>query len=330
MAGGLLALLDDVALIARTAAASADDVGALVGKTTAKSAGVVIDDAAVTPGYLEGAKPARELPMIWRITKGSLRNKLVIILPVLLLLSWIAPWSLMPILMLGGTYLCYEGAHKVVALFTGHGSHDTPVRESGEEAEDKLVRGAITTDLILSAEIMVIAMNGIVEETFWTRVVVLVIVALLITVAVYGAVALLVKLDDIGLGMIKRGRAPGFGRGLVKAMPVILGTIGVVGTFAMLWVGGHIIVQGLTDTGLWSWPYDTIHHWEQAAGGGVLGWLANTGASLVVGLMWGLVAYAVVEGVKAVLPGGKSDGEHVANALAGPGSTASRTMTTSD
>lgn len=322
MAGGLLALLDDVALIARTAAASADDVGALVGKTTAKSAGVVIDDAAVTPGFLAGASPARELPMIWRITKGSLRNKLLVILPILLLLSWLAPWSLTPILMLGGTYLCYEGAHKVVSLFTGHGSHDTPVRESGDQAEDKLVRGAITTDLILSAEIMVIAMNGIVEESFWTRVFVLILVAIVITFGVYGAVALLVKLDDIGLGMIKRGNAPRLGRGLVKAMPLILGTIGVVGTFAMLWVGGHIVVQGIDNVGLWSWPYETIHHWEVAAGGGALGWLVNTGASLVVGLIWGLLAYAVVEGVKALLPGAKADGEHAANAVMGSGSTA--------
>lgn len=330
MAGGLLALLDDVALIARTAAASADDVGALVGKTTAKSAGVVIDDAAVTPGYLEGAKPARELPMIWRITKGSLRNKLIIILPILLLLSWLAPWSLTPILMIGGTYLCYEGAHKVIGLFTGHGSHDTPVQESGEEAEDKLVRGAITTDLILSAEIMVIAMNGIVEEAFWTRVIVLILVAIVITIAVYGAVGLLVKLDDIGLGMIKRGNAPGLGRGLVKAMPIILGTIGIVGTFAMLWVGGHIIVQGVDTVGLWSWPYETIHHWEEAAGGGSLGWLVNTGASLIAGLLWGLVAYAVIEGVKALLPGKKADGEHAANAVVGSGSGSGSTAASSN
>ena len=252
MAGGLLALLDDVALIARSAAASVDDVGALVGKTAAKSAGVVIDDAAVTPGYLEGAKPARELPMIWRITKGSLINKLVIILPILLLLSWLAPWTLTPILMLGGTYLCYEGAHKVIGLFRGHDEEAAPASESGKEAEDKMVKGAITTDLILSAEIMVISLNAVLDESFWMRVAVLIAVGVLITAGVYGAVALLVKLDDIGLGMVRRGRAPRLGRGLVKAMPVILNVIAVVGTFAMLWVGGHLIVQGLADMGLWS------------------------------------------------------------------------------
>lgn len=317
MAGGLLALLDDVALIARSAAASVDDVGALVGKTAAKSAGVVIDDAAVTPGYLQGAKPARELPMIWRITKGSLINKLVIILPILLLLSWLAPWTLTPILMLGGTYLCYEGAHKVIGLFRGHDEEAAPASESGKEAEDKMVKGAITTDLILSAEIMVISLNAVLDESFWMRVAVLIAVGVLITAGVYGAVALLVKLDDIGLGMVRRGRAPRLGRGLVKAMPVILNVIAVVGTFAMLWVGGHLITQGLADMSVWSWPYETIHHWEEAAGGGFLGWLINTVASLVVGLVWGVLAYGIVEGVKAVVPGLKADGEHAANAVAG-------------
>ncbi|GAB3939569.1 DUF808 domain-containing protein [Corynebacterium tapiri] len=316
MAGGLLALFDDVALIARTAAANMDDVAALTGKTTAKSAGVVIDDAAVTPGYLEGASPQRELPMIWRITKGSLINKLVIILPIALLLSWLAPWALMPILMIGGTYLCYEGAHKVIhailhKLGKGHEEKATPVADAGPDAEDKLVKSAIRTDLILSAEIMVISLNSVIEETFAMRLAVLVIVAIVITLAVYGAVALLVKLDDIGLGMVKRGRAAGFGRGLVKAMPIVLNAISIIGTFAMLWVGGHIITKGLADTGLWHWPYETAHHFAEAAGGGFLGWAADTAFSLVVGAIWGTIVYFLVEAVKAVLPGKKSDGEHV-------------------
>lgn len=305
MAGGLLALLDDVSLIARNAAATADDVAGLVGKTAAKSAGVVIDDAAVTPGYLQGASPARELPMIWRITKGSLVNKLIIILPIALLLSWIAPWLLTPILMLGGTYLCYEGAHKIVAAITGHNAHTTPVREQGPEAEDKMVKSAITTDLILSAEIMVISMNAVIDEPFWTRFWVLVVVAILITLGVYGAVALLVKLDDIGLGVIERGNAPRLGHGLVKAMPIILNIIAVVGTFAMLWVGGHIILVGLSDTGWWPAPYELIHGWEVAAGGGFVGWLVNTACSLVVGLIWGLIIVGIVEAIKKVLPTNK-------------------------
>lgn len=317
MAGGLLALLDDVALIARSAAASVDDVSAMVGKTAVKSAGVVIDDAAVAPGYLEGAKPSRELPMIWRITKGSLINKLVIILPILLLLSWLAPWSLPIILMLGGTYLCYEGAHKVIHALSSHSEESESASDTGPDAEDKMVKGAITTDLILSAEIMVISLNSIMDQSFWMRVFVLIGVAILITVGVYGAVALLVKLDDIGVGMIRRGRAETLGRGLVTAMPIILAVISVVGTFAMLWVGGHIIVQNLDSLNIWSWPYSTIHGWEVAVGGGFLGWLVNTAASLVVGLIWGVVAYAIVEGVKAMLPGMKADGEHAANSVAG-------------
>lgn len=294
MAGGLLALLDDVALIARKAAATVDDVASLAGKTSLKSAGVVIDDAAVTPGYLEGASPARELPMIWRITKGSLINKLVIILPIAMALSVWAPGLLTPLLMLGGTYLAFEGAHKIVSALTGHGEHDAPVKETGPEAEDKLVRSAITTDLILSAEIMVISLNSVLDYGFWLRLVTLVVVAVLITAVVYGAVALLVKLDDIGLGMVKRGQAPNLGRGLVKAMPVVLNVIAVVGTFAMLWVGGHILVVGMDEL-FWSWPYETIHGWETAVGGGILGWLVNTAGSLVVGLIWGLVVYAFIE-----------------------------------
>ncbi|AKK10808.1 DUF808 domain-containing protein [Corynebacterium uterequi] len=322
MAGGLLALLDDVALIARNAAASIDDVAALTGKTTMKSAGVVIDDAAVTPGFLEGSSPKRELPMIWRITKGSLINKLVIILPIAMLLSWLAPWALTPLLMLGGTYLCYEGAHKVLGAVLGHGSHEEPARDSGPEAEDKLVKAAITTDLILSAEIMVISLNSVLDQSFWMRLGVLIAVGIVITLGVYGAVALLVKLDDIGVGMIKRGRGEALGRGLVRAMPIILGTISVVGTFAMLWVGGHIVVAGLAEL-VWSWPYDLIHnfeHWAHHLGGGALGWLANTVGSLIFGLAWGFVAYGVVEGVEALIPGHKATPEHIANRAAGAAS----------
>lgn len=311
MAGGLLALLDDVALIARSAAASADDVAALTGKTAAKSAGVVIDDAAVTPGYLTGVRPAAELPMIWRITKGSLRNKLVIILPIALLLSWLAPWALTPILMLGGTYLCYEGAHKVIGAFRGHDHEQHAAAESGPDAEDKLVKAAITTDLILSAEIMVISLNSVLDESFWVRSVVLVLVAIGITIGVYGAVALLIKLDDIGLHLIERDSAPGVGRLLVRGMPVILNIIAVVGTAAMFWVGGHIIVVGFDEL-LWSGPYELIHHLETAVGAGALGWLVNTVSSLLIGVVWGVVTYLIVEGAKALLPGAGADGEHAA------------------
>ena len=304
MAGGLLALLDDVALIARAAAASVDDVAAAAGKTSVKAAGVVVDDAAVTPRFVTGIAPARELPMIWRITKGSLFNKLVIILPIALLLSWIAPWALTPILMLGGTYLCYEGAHKVLHKLKGHskGEGDTAAHgvEKTSADEDKLVKGAITTDLILSAEIMVISLNEVTDQPMAFRAAVLVVVAIGITALVYGAVGLLVKMDDVGLHMAERGGpGAGFGRGLVTAMPKVLSVIAVVGTFAMLWVGGHIILAGLAEFGL-SWPYDTIHHLEVAAGGGILGWLVNTFFSLIFGLLWGIVVALLVDAVKAL------------------------------
>ncbi|NLF92221.1 MAG: DUF808 domain-containing protein, partial [Corynebacterium marinum] len=210
MAGGLIALLDDVALIARAAAASVDDVAAAAGKTSVKAAGVVVDDAAVTPRFVTGVTPARELPMIWRITKGSLINKLVIILPIALFLSWIAPWALTPILMIGGTYLCYEGAEKVLAKVLGHGGHDKPAKDKSPVAEDQLVKGAIMTDLILSAEIMVISLNEVSDQPMIFRAAVLVVVAIGITALVYGAVALLVKMDDIGLRMVSRG-GPGAG-----------------------------------------------------------------------------------------------------------------------
>lgn len=301
MAGGLVALLDDVALIARTAASGLDDVAAAAGRTSVKAAGVVVDDAAVTPRYVAGVTPARELPMIWRITKGSLFNKLVIILPIALLLSWIAPWALTPILMVGGTYLCFEGAEKILGRALGHGKKETPARDQGPGAEDALVKGAITTDLILSAEIMVISLNEVATEPLLFRAGVLVIVAVGITALVYGAVALLVKMDDIGLHLVERGGpGAGFGRGLVAAMPKVLTAISFIGTFAMLWVGGHILVVGLEEFGF-VWPYEFIHGLEVGVGGGVLGWLVNTSLSLIVGLIWGAVVVGVVEGVRRAL-----------------------------
>ncbi|MDO5668652.1 MAG: DUF808 domain-containing protein [Corynebacterium sp.] len=303
MAGGLLALLDDVALIARAAAASVDDVAAAAGRTSMKAAGVVVDDAAVTPRFVTGIQPARELPMIWRITKGSLFNKLVIILPIALLLSWIAPWALTPILMIGGTYLCFEGAHKILHKLRGHAKDGDHSNAQGVDKtpadEDKLVKGAITTDLILSAEIMVISLNEVADQPMAFRAAVLIVVAIGITALVYGAVALLVKMDDIGLHMAERGGpGAGFGRGLVHAMPKVLSFIGIVGTFAMLWVGGHIIVVGLEEFGF-TWPYDFIHGMEVAVGGGFIGWVVNTFFSLVVGLLWGLVVALAFDGVKA-------------------------------
>ncbi|MEX3506478.1 DUF808 domain-containing protein [Corynebacterium sp. LK2590] len=301
MTGGLLALFDDIALIARSAASSIDDVAALTGKTSAKAVGVVVDDAAVTPQYVAGVDPKRELPMIWRITKGSLVNKLIIILPVALLLSWLAPWALTPILMLGGCYLCFEGAHKIAAkLLPGMQDQETPVRESGPEAEDSLVSSAIRTDLILSAEIMVIALNELMEESFGLRVVTLITIAIVFTLGVYGAVAVLVKMDDIGLRLLERREGNSFvGKALVKGMPYVLHIIGIIGTAAMLWVGGHILTSGLAEFGL-SAPADAVHHLSQLVPAGVLEWLVDTAGSMVFGFMGGAIIVAVVEGIQHV------------------------------
>jgi predicted DNA repair protein MutK len=316
MSGGLVALLDDVAALARVTAASVDDIGAAAGRASMKAAGVVVDDTAVTPQYVHGISPARELPIIWRITKGSLRNKLVFILPVALLLSQFAPWLLTPILMLGGSYLCFEGAEKIWAKLSGHGAKTkTPVVQKGKEAEDTMVGGAVRTDLILSAEIMVISLNEVAEETLLSRAAILVVVAIGITALVYGVVALIIRMDDFGLHLAER-TSPGaqkVGRGLVKGMPVLLTGISVVGTAAMLWVGGHIILVGVDELG-WHAPYEAVHHVEvlvhDAVAGGLgaaLAWLTNTFFSAVLGVLWGAVLVLVWE----LLPFGK--GEHEAD-----------------
>lgn len=299
MAGGLLALLDDVALIARQAAASIDDVAGMTAKTSSKAAGVVIDDAAVTPQYVDGVTPARELPMIWRITKGSLRNKLVFILPVALLLNAFAPWALTPILMLGGTYLAFEGAEKIAHKLSADNDEEAEkAANKSDQDEDTLVNSAIRTDLILSTEIMFISLDEVKDQSVWMEAAVLIAVAIFITIAVYGAVALLVKIDDIGHGMIKRGNAENTGRALVKGMPYVLNTIGVIGTVAMLWVGGHLLIRGFDEVFGWHWPHDVIAMGQEAVGGGALGWLVETGVSLVAGLVVGFIVLGVVQLVK--------------------------------
>ena len=216
MSAGLAALLDDVAALARAAAASVDDVAAGAGRASTKAAGVIVDDAAVTPRYVQGFEPERELPMIKRIAVGSLRNKLLLILPAALLLSELLPWLLTPILMIGGTYLCYEGAEK---LWEAVGPQHAPSEETAAEAdEDALVASAIRTDFILSAEIMVISLNEVADEPLVSRTLILVFVALAITAGVYGAVGLIVKMDDAGLRLAqtREGAAAALGRGLVR------------------------------------------------------------------------------------------------------------------
>jgi predicted DNA repair protein MutK len=297
MAGGLVALLDDVAALVKLAAASVDDVGAAATKASIKATGVVVDDTAVTPRYVQGLEPERELPIIRKIALGSLRNKLLIILPVIMVLSQFVPWLLTPILMVGGAYLAYEGAEKVWELVSGH--HEEQA-EAGEVDEKAVVAGAIRTDFILSAEIMVIALNEVDTEPFLSRLIILVIVALLITALVYGVVGLIVKMDDVGLALAQResGASQRVGRGLVKGMPRLLSLLSSVGIAAMLWVGGHILLVGVDELG-WHWLYGQVHHLEEAVGGvagigGVLAWLVNTLASALIGLVVGAVVVAVL------------------------------------
>ena len=301
MAAGLVALLDDVAALARVAAASVDDIGLAAGRASAKAAGVVVDDTAVTPQYVRGLAAERELPIIRRIALGSIRNKLLFILPAALLLSQFVPWLLTPILMCGGAYLCYEGAHKIWEKVSGHGAHAEHGAEEAMVDEDTVVSGAIRTDFILSAEIMVIALNEVSDQGFVARALILAVVAIGITILVYGVVGVIVKMDDVGLKLAEGGSAglAKVGRGMVLAMPKLLSVISVVGTAAMLWVGGHILLVGTDDLG-WHGLYDVVHHLEEAAHdaagalGGLVGWLANTFASAVVGLVVGAVVVAVV------------------------------------
>ena len=297
MSGGLVALLDDVAALARAAAASVDDIGAAAGRASAKAAGVVVDDTAVTPQYVQGLAAERELPIIRRIAVGSLRNKLLVILPAALLLSEFLAGLLTPLLMLGGAYLCYEGAHKVWERLSGHSAgHGGQAAGGGAGAadEDAVVAGAVRTDFILSAEIMVIALDEVADQALVARAVILAVVAVGITALVYGVVGLIVKMDDVGLRLAQRSspRVAGTGRALVRAMPRLLAVIAVVGTAAMLWVGGHILLLGTDELG-WHLPYEVVHSLGEAAHdaagalGGVLAWCVETLASALVGILVG-------------------------------------------
>lgn len=323
MASGLFALLDDVAGIAKVAAASVDDVVAQAGKAGVKAAGVVIDDAAVTPRYAVGFAASRELPIIWRIALGSLRNKLLFLLPGALLLALIAPWAITPLLMAGGAFLCFEGAEKVLELVLPHGAAKLG-ETAGDPAalEQQKVAGAIKTDFILSAEIMAITLAGVSDQSFWMKAAVLAIVGIGITVAVYGVVALIVKADDVGVALAANQRPgtsllglrrpkPGeasrldralrwltqpLGRGLVRGMPTFLNLLGAVGTAAMLWVGGGIIIHGLEGYGLSGLGHG-VHDLAVAAGralptavAGAGEWLAGAALSAVFGLIVGGIA----------------------------------------
>src|SRR6476646_10154156 len=257
MSVGLIGLLDDIAAIAKVAAASLDDVASQAAKAGAKAAGVVIDDTAVTPGYVIGFEPKRELPIVGKIAAGSLRNKLLILLPAALVLSYFLPWTITPLLMLGGAYLCYEGVEKVLEAIVPHRAHAHEaqlgtVGLNAQSIEDEKVASAIKTDFILSAEIMAITLTAVPVGNIWTQAAVIALVGIGITVAVYGVVALIVKADDLGMALARNdgasviggvGRA--FGRALVRGMPIFLTFLSAVGTAAMIWVGGGIVLHGL-------------------------------------------------------------------------------------
>jgi len=301
-------LLDDIAGLTRLAAASLDDVGAAAAKAGAKAAGVVVDDTAVTPRYLVGLSPQRELPIIGKIALGSLRNKLLILLPAALVLSAFAPWAVTPLLMLGGAYLCFEGAEKAFEALSGHG-HDVTevVVGTPEELEQRQVSGAIRTDFILSAEIMAIALNEVSSEPFVTQGVTLAVVAVAITIGVYGVVALIVKADDLGLHLAGRGSAVAgaVGRALVQGVPYVLRALSVIGTAAMIWVGGGILIHGLEVLGFAA-PAHILHDVSEAAGaavagiGGAVAWIVTAAGSGIVGLVvGGIIAFAVHQIAKA-------------------------------
>ncbi len=301
---GLFALLDDVAAIAKVAAASVDDVAAQAAKASSKAAGIVIDDAAVTPKYVTGFKPARELPMIWRIARGSLINKLLFLLPVAILLQIFAPWMVAPLLILGGCYLCFEGAEKVYHAFVPHKHHlpeDKAVAEGdAQELEEKSVKGAIKTDFILSAEIMTILLSNIETDILWMKIFSLALAGVGITIAVYGVVAIIVKMDDVGLWMARVGKSGvirKFGNAIVAFMPWLLKTLSLVGLLAMLWVGGSIIIHSLHQMG-WHAPEEIVHGIAHSVGhgNGAIEWIVKAVIDGVLGLVLGLILIPITFG----------------------------------
>ena len=315
MSGGLVALLDDIATLAKVTASSIDDVAANAVKASSKAVGVVIDDTAVTPQYVSGLSPARELPIIGKIARGSLINKLFIILPIALLLTWLAPQALPFLLIVGGAYLCFEGGEKVLEkigwLPGHHEEHDEGGATSAEELEKGIVASATRTDLILSAEIMLVSMAGMSNETGIMRVAVLIAGAFFMTFFVYGLVALLVKADDFGLHLAKDAIKPednrpgpvdNVGRTIVRVMPHVFNASGVVGTGAMLWVGGHLVIANLAEVGV-----PVFHHILEAAehavaaAGGFVTWLVETLLSGIFGVILGAVIAWIVVGASTLV-----------------------------
>jgi uncharacterized protein len=313
LASGLFALLDDVAAIAKVAAASLDDIAAQTVKAGTKAAGIVIDDTAVTPRYVVGFASERELPIIGKIAIGSLKNKLLILLPGALLLSTLAPWAITPLLLVGGLFLCFEGYEKLHSMVVPHDAHDDhgahgSAAQSAKDLEDEKVSGAIRTDFILSAEIMALTLSTVADQDLIRRGIVLAAVGVGITIAVYGLVALIVKADDVGAAMARTG-TPGIshlGRLLVKGMPPFLSVLSVIGTLAMLWVGGEIVLHSLAHYGL-DYPEHLIKDTAKVVGAavpvfsGFFTWFTGALGSGIVGTILGALTVPVVIQVIAPL-----------------------------
>jgi predicted DNA repair protein MutK len=314
VSSGLIALLDDIAALAKMAASSLDDASAQAAKATSKAAGIVIDDAAVTPRYVVGLASDRELPIIRKIALGSLKNKIFFLLPGALLLSFFAPWVITPLLMIGGAFLCLEGFHKVMDLIRpGHHTSEEKAETTGQtaqEIEDERVGSAIRTDFILSAEIMAITLASVSAGSIWMQGGVLAVVGIGMTLLVYGVVAIIVKADDVGVALAKSGSGviSGLGRAIVLGMPWFLKALSMVGMIAMLWVGGGILVHGLHALGYHA-PEEMIHHAAESvahlapSAGGILNWVASAGIAAVLGLIVGAIVDPLVNHVISPLIG---------------------------
>ena len=301
MASSLLILLDDIATIL-------DDVAVMSKMAAKKTAGVLGDDLALNAQQVSGVRTDRELPVVWAVAKGSFVNKLILV-PAALLISVVAPWLITPLLMIGGLFLCYEGVEKVL-----HSLHHKKAKTE-EEASQELtaietdmatfekdkVKGAIRTDFILSAEIVVISLGTVAAATFSTKVMVLSVIAILMTVGVYGFVAMIVKIDDLGLYLTQQASSfkQTIGRGLLAFAPKLMKTLTFVGTIAMFLVGGGIISHGVP----------LLHHFTEGSVdyaehiptvGSIVGALTPTLINLVIGFVAGLIVLAIVSLIKKV------------------------------
>jgi predicted DNA repair protein MutK len=306
MASGFFALLDDIAVLAKAAATSLDDVAVGAGKSASKTAAVLIDDAAVSPQYVQGLSPKRELPVVWKIALGSFRNKFLFVIPAAMILSWLAPGVLPYLLILGGSYLAFEGAEKVLTWFglVKH-HHKAGTLAAGTDLEKSMVASAVRTDLILSTEIMLISLASVDEDNWIKKLLMLFLIGFLMTIAVYGAVGLLVKLDDIGLHMAQRQNrgVKAFGTGIIKVMPNVFKTLTFVGTLAMLWVGGHLVWKSLGDVGVKFFAdslhgiEEFFHHYHP-----LLAWLGDTAVSTLFGFILGAILFYAIHPLTKLIP----------------------------